>query len=372
MILDVCVSTNHALRSYYPKERCSMRPSFLFFLGLIFLGTALLGLGFLSFRILGLQAHDLSTSNIAEDVLRLPTATPIPVATRTPAAIETYLPTPSATGRPTATRAHITTPTAAGTPTTTHLPPTETPLIVQATTTSTLTENPATVRAALTQAAAAILTLAPTSTSLDVLPSHTPIIIPTSRLIVETEWPMKMEVNRSGTIRVSLIRVGDNTYLPTVEIAGHTAIVSTLIIPTPNPGPETTEYQAFVTSYIPSTTTLEVVPPPFPEQLLDQSRIDWIWNIVANKPGDHEITVYIYVHWKPKTDAGSPTAPLLVWHSTRVIKAVQPLITIGQISVATLISGSVGSGLSVPWLYSVFKEKRKTTRKRKKGDPVIS
>jgi hypothetical protein len=195
---------------------------------------------------------------------------------------------------------------------------------------------------------------------------------PEPPLVIEAEWPKRLEVGQSDTIRISLIRVSEKTYVPTLEVAGHTAmaIVSTPInIGTPGVsaaaamGPD---YEAFAIAKL-SAAAFNVDPASSESQRLDQPRIDWTWSILSDQANPQVITVTIYVQWKAKDGSDVPIERLL-WRSSPPleIEVYRPLVTTEQLSVSTLLSGLIGSGLSVPFLYGIVKERDKKTLPKSK------
>jgi hypothetical protein len=183
--------------------------------------------------------------------------------------------------------------------------------------------------------------------------------------VIEAEWPKRLEVGRSDTIRISLIRVSDKTYVPTIEVAGHTASVSTAInIGTPGvsaPAAMGTEYEAFAIAYL-AAPAFKVSLASSESQPLDQPRLDWTWSILSDQANPQVITVTIEVQWKAKDGSNVPIQRML-WRSSPPldVDVYRPLVTIGQLSVFTLLSGLIGSGLSMPFLYGIVKERDKKT-----------
>lgn len=189
--------------------------------------------------------------------------------------------------------------------------------------------------------------------------------VPEPLLVIEAEWPKRLEVGRSDTIRISLIRVSDKAYFPTIEVAGHTASVSTAInIGTPGVsaaeamGPD---YEAFAIVYL-AAPAFNVSLASSELQPLDQPRLDWTWNILSDQANPQVISVTIEVQWKAKDGSGVPIQRVL-WRSSPPldIDVYRPLVTTGQLNLFTLLSGSIGSGLSIPFLYGVLKERGKKT-----------
>jgi hypothetical protein len=58
-------------------------------------------------------------------------------------------------------------------------------------------------------------------------PTEAPTLTPSPEpmVMLEAEWPAKMEVHRADSIRVSLVHTMGQNYVPTIRIAGHTVVV---------------------------------------------------------------------------------------------------------------------------------------------------
>jgi hypothetical protein len=56
-----------------------------------------------------------------------------------------------------------------------------------------------------------------------------------------------------------------------------------------------------------------------------------------------------------------------IWRSRLDIVVEKPWLTTGQISLFTVISGVLGSGLSIPWVYERIQEWHKSRGKKAKS-----
>jgi len=212
----------------------------------------------------------------------------------------------------------------------------------------------------------------PTDTpTLQPTPSPTPTPLPT--VMIEAEWPKKMEIDRSDSIRVSLVRTADQVFVPTIEIAGHTVIaaspipVGTLEAPIEKAfGPE---YKAFAIANL-AGTAFKISPVTHELQSLEQPRIIWEWNIMPEKPGPQTINASIQVQWEPIGGDGE-TIQRPIWRSRLDILVEEPLIATGQLNAFSLVSAFVGSVLSAPWLYERIKARREKRQKDKESKPKI-
>jgi hypothetical protein len=259
-----------------------------------------------------------------------------------PTPTEEYTITPSPTNTPTVT------PTITPSPTST---PTETP-----TNTPSPTNTP---------------TNTPTTT-----PSPTSIPIPQTRMLVEAEWPQRMEIDRSDSIRISLIRSSDQSYIATVRKPAHTAVVATIIPIDSTPGAPIelaygTAYEACAIADL-KGALFEIFPVSTgPEcQPLDKPQLIWEWSITHREGGKgEEIIARIEAHWTPTN--GGRTIQRDIWIDRFIIDVESPIIKTDQINVLSLFSGLAGSALSTPWLYSRVKEIIERRRREEQEKPKI-
>lgn len=191
--------------------------------------------------------------------------------------------------------------------------------------------------------------------------------------MVEAEWPKKMEIDRSDSIRVSLVRTTGQVFVPTIEIAGHTVIAAS---PIPFGTPKVPLERAFGPGYKASAianlagTAFKITSVTTEYQSLEQPRITWEWNIMPEKPGPQTINANIQIQWEPIGGDGE-TIQRPIWRSRLDILVEKPLIATDQLSVTSLLSGFVGSALSIPWLYSRIKERREERQKDEESKPKI-
>jgi hypothetical protein len=199
-----------------------------------------------------------------------------------------------------------------------------------------------------------------------ITPRPTFIVINVPPQLVEAEWPTKLRVGQSGTIRVSLIK-GSGGYEPTVEIQGNTAVASTPIpVGTLDVEPRYAfgpNYEAYALAHIAGAPfDISLASPE--SQSLDQTRVDWVWNITSDETGLQGVDVSVEIEWRPIDHSGE-SLTRQVWRSHLRIEVYRPLLSTGQVSVFSLVSGFLGSGLSIPWLYETLKKRK--SQQRKKG-----
>jgi hypothetical protein len=186
-------------------------------------------------------------------------------------------------------------------------------------------------------------------------------------VVVEAEYPTRMEVNREDSIRVTLKQSGGGVpgNAPTIEAPGHASGVSTPI-PIGTPGTKLGQalgpgYEACATAKL-DAPAFKVEPPQQSCWSLDQAEITWDWILITDgaalEPGStgEGITAGVEIQWTPI--GGGRTIASELWRSRMEILVDKPLVTVGQFNLFSLVTGFIGSGLSVPWIYERWKERR--------------
>jgi hypothetical protein len=289
-----------------------------------------------------------------------PLAAPMPMVTPTRALRPTGT-LPAEPTRPLPTRPPVSTPTitpAAARPTSPPAP----------TTASRPTNTPVPTRSAQS---VRTTTPRPCPTALPTSIPPTPTPLP--RVVIEAEWPARMEIDQSDYVRVSIVRTTAGEFVPTVEVPGHTVLAAT---PVPAGTPAVPMERAFGLAYKASAaaklegTAFGISPSEMEYQSLDQSRITWDWNILPLKPGSQTINARIVVRWEPIEGEGD-AIERTIWRAPLRIVVEEPWIQRGQLSILSLASGMLGSILSAPWLYEKVHarvKKMREKRQREKGN----
>ena len=204
------------------------------------------------------------------------------------------------------------------------------------------------------------------------LPSLTPVPLPT--VMVEVEWPERMEIDRSGYVMVSLVRTAEGEFVPTVETTEHIVIAATSVRVSGTPeapiekafGPM---YKAYAIARL-EGAAFEIRPLGTEHQSLDQDQITWDWNILPLKPGHQIINVCVIVQWQP-TEEKRDIIERTIWRVPLTVVVEQSWIKTDQLSIASLIYGFLGSVFSAPLLYVIIKEAREKRQKEEKSKPKI-
>jgi hypothetical protein len=155
-----------------------------------------------------------------------------------------------------------------------------------------------------------------------------------------------MNLSNTGTIRLALLRTSDNTYQPTIEITGNSAIVATVVpIGTPQAllkdafGPG---YYIFAKANLTNPAfNINLVSPKI--QPFDEPRLDWVWSISPQKTGEHILNASISILW-----ALGATAPITttavnedyiqrqVWHGNFKVNVTEPFVRRGSYTIGEI------------------------------------
>jgi hypothetical protein len=172
-----------------------------------------------------------------------------------------------------------------------------------------------------------------------------------------------MEVNISDRVRVSLIRNAPQGFVAQAQITGHghTAVPD---FPTPVGTPGSSLGTAFGSDYegcatanlIETTFEFKASTPPEVCRSLDQPMLTWAWNITSKNKGLQNLELTIDVQWKSLSD--NAVLERQVWFHPVYIQVDEPLFTTGQINIASLFVGFLGSGISLKWLYEQRQAKK--------------
>jgi hypothetical protein len=179
---------------------------------------------------------------------------------------------------------------------------------------------------------------------------------------VDVEWPNRMAVDRSDSIRITLVSSGGPAPSIVIVTPGHTAIAVSVTPPAGTPGIPVEkafgpEYRGYAVAHLVGSA-FDVSPLTTESQSLDQPEIIWEWNVLPKKAGLQVVNVDIVVQWKP-VSGGGEIIQRQIWRQQLRISVTEPLIAKGQLSLLTVVSGFLGSGLSIPWLYEIIAAKRR-------------
>ena len=92
-------------------------------------------------------------------------------------------------------------------------------------------------------------------------------------------------------------------------------------------------------------------------KLVGDRQLKWDWSVSSKTTGKHLVLLAIDVEW---TRTAGPTEVIQerVWSAAMEVEITKPFISLGQLQLATLLTGFISSGLTVPFLYGLLKERR--------------
>ncbi len=129
-------------------------------------------------------------------------------------------------------------------------------------------------------------------------------------LQIQTLYPSTMEVNQSYVVEIALVPAGGSGYVSDLTVEKATVLASK---PTPVGTPGAPLGVAFGSGYAPFATatlssgTFTIDPIGSPEQLLEQSRVAWDWNVTPLHSDPQILTADIELEWKPLNAGGNQT-----------------------------------------------------------------
>jgi hypothetical protein len=167
-----------------------------------------------------------------------------------------------------------------------------------------------------------------------------------------------MELDReSPPIRASLVQGKNDILTQVIETPGNTVVVGTpRPIGTPGPlekarGPR---YEGQARAQL-DAAQFEKDPEVQPLQRLDSPILDWSWSITPKSQGKHTVIVSIQIEWTPADAAGQPIIDRIFSHNLE-IEVTKPFLSYGELQIGTLLTGFLGSVLSAPFFYQIWKE----------------
>jgi len=187
---------------------------------------------------------------------------------------------------------------------------------------------------------------------------------------IEVEWPEKLEVNRSDSVRISFFQTTDESYVPYLEVDDN-QVTSTTPIPAGTPGAELNrafgvDYEGFASANLVGTA-FNIIPVTSQEQSLVQDRITWEWNIISDMPGEQVLNAIIEIEWR--STSGSNTVQRQVWRQRLDVQVEDPLIPTNVLGLFTGFSSVLGTVFSFPWVYRKVKQWKKN-KSRMKQQPL--
>jgi hypothetical protein len=184
---------------------------------------------------------------------------------------------------------------------------------------------------------------------------QTDIIFPGQQLLIpiqspigsiEAEWPAKMTIHKSDTIRISLVLSATQSYTPTIEVPNHTIFVGTPIAVESTPGVSIKNaYGPFYDSC--ATTNLlgaafSFNPSESNCRPLTENTNVWDWSIIPNFDGQQNIISNITIRWTSKWN-DKQIIEQEIWRYRFNISVSTPFIRLGQIEISEIIVLIIGA-----------------------------
>jgi hypothetical protein len=179
---------------------------------------------------------------------------------------------------------------------------------------------------------------------------------------VEVEWPERMGRSDSGVVRIQLVRRAEDTLEVTVEVPGNVGEATLIEVPAGATGDslETAfgpEYSALATANLESTgfdvqrSSARAV-----YQSLSRESVQWVWFINPLSTGSQTMVATVTGLWEPvdEPDAcaqgSSSCVERELWYAILETKVHDPLVETGQLNLLSIVTGVLGSSVSIPWL----------------------
>ena len=229
--------------------------------------------------------------------------------------------------------------------------PTEAPQFTQAPAPSTAT-SPGEVSP--TQAPASPSAIA---TAEPLRPTATPLI---EGRVVELEWPPRVRLGDSDSVRLSLIPSAGG-YMVTTEFPDNQVVTQTVAVPRPE------GYELFGVARLegvgfqlaPETEQITRLPPGEP--------VTWRWTLTPLKPGQHRLNVGLSLHWVPPINSTAPVRDSQIYSRSLAIEVTSFLgLTSGQALTMGIFGLMFGGVLS---LGAVLYRARPVVRRPARAEP---
>jgi hypothetical protein len=179
---------------------------------------------------------------------------------------------------------------------------------------------------------------------------------------VEAEWPERMGRGDSGVVRIQLVRRAEDTLEVTVEVPGNIGEATLIEVPEGATGDslETAfgpEYRALAAANLESAgfdVRQSSVWAGY--QSLSSELVQWTWLINPLSTGSQTMVATVTGLWEPvdEPDAcaqgSSSCIERELWYGILETKVRDPLVETGQLNLLSIVTGVLGSSVSIPWL----------------------
>ncbi len=157
-------------------------------------------------------------------------------------------------------------------------------------------------------------------------------------------WPSEMSIDQSATIMVALENVTIGAPPTPVQTDGVGQDLPLLDCEIEDLFDE--KYKASATARLITSGFTE--PPPELQQLAGKNKVLWTWDISPKSPGEKRVTVRIDINFVE--EEGEPQQACVPWVAIQTINVTEPFFTRGQITIGSIVGGSLGGAFSLPAL----------------------
>jgi hypothetical protein len=179
---------------------------------------------------------------------------------------------------------------------------------------------------------------------------------------VEAEWPERMGRSDSGVVRIQLVRRAEDTLEVTVEVPGNVGEATLIEVPEGATGDslETAfgpEYSALATANLESTGfDVQRSSARAAYQSLSRESVQWVWFVNPLSTGSQTMVATVTGVWEPVEEpnacaqGSSSCIEEELWYAILETQVHDPLVETGQLNLLSIVTGVLGSSVSIPWL----------------------
>jgi hypothetical protein len=179
---------------------------------------------------------------------------------------------------------------------------------------------------------------------------------------VEAEWPERMGRGDSGVVQIRLVRRAEDTLEVTVEVPGNVGEAALVEVPEGATGSslETAfgpDYRALATASLESTGfDVQQSSASAEYQSLSSESVRWAWLINPLSTGSQTMVATVTGLWEPVdepdacAEGSSSCIEHELWYAILETNVHDPLVETGQLNVLSIVTGVLGSSVSIPWL----------------------
>jgi hypothetical protein len=180
--------------------------------------------------------------------------------------------------------------------------------------------------------------------------------------VVEAEWPDHMGRGDTGVVRIQLERRAEGTLEVTVEVPGNVGEAALIEVPEGATGSSLEDafgpdYRALAVANLESAGFEVRRSAAWAEyQPLSRERVQWAWLIDPQSTGSQVMVATITGLWEPvdEPDACAQGSDSCIerelWYAILETRVHDPLVETGQLDLLSIVTGVLGSSVSIPWL----------------------